>query len=232
MSMEIDGKICHIFSKGHSGPVLFWGIGTGEQESLKRMLKLLEQISDKKNWMLVAYESRDWNRDFSPWPSSGVWGKGCFSGGGEETMRWLLSSCIPYVQLHYNAGNYLSERLLGGYSLSGLFSLWAFYSSGQFGGVASCSGSLWYPNWEAFVKGKRIPKDSLVYLSLGKKEEQTKNQAMARVGDITRRQYEICRTSNPVGCVLEWNHGGHFQDPEARMAKGFGWLLNQLEEKV
>lgn len=147
-------------------------------------------------------------------------------------MRWLLSSCIPYVQLHYNAGNYLSERLLGGYSLSGLFSLWAFYSSGQFGGVASCSGSLWYPNWEAFVKGKRIPKDSLVYLSLGKKEEQTKNQAMARVGDITRRQYEICRTSNPVGCVLEWNHGGHFQDPEARMAKGFGWLLNQLEEKV
>lgn len=48
MSMEIDGKICHIFSKGHSGPVLFWGIGTGEQESLKRMLKLLEQILIKR----------------------------------------------------------------------------------------------------------------------------------------------------------------------------------------
>ena len=77
-----------------------------------------------------------------------------------------------------------------------------------------------------------VYKRQLVYLSLGEKEEQTKNQTMALVGDVTRRQYEICRTSNPVGCVLEWNPGGHFQDPDARMAKGFGWLLNQLEEKI
>ena len=232
MSIEIDGRICHIFPKGQSGPALFWGIGAEEQDSPKRMLKLLEQISGKKNWLLVAYESQDWNRDFSPWPAPAAFGKERFSGGGEETLRWLLISCVPYVQLYYNAGICPSDRLLGGYSLSGLFSLWAFYSSGQFGGVASCSGSLWYPNWESFVKSKKIPQDSLVYLSLGEKEEQTKNQTMALVGDVTRRQYEICRTSNPVGCVLEWNPGGHFQDPDARMAKGVGWLLNQLEEKI
>ena len=30
-----------------------------------------------------------------------------------------------------------------------------------------------------------------------------------------------------IPCVLEWNEGNHFKEPELWTAKGFAWLLNR-----
>jgi len=27
-------------------------------------------------------------------------------------------------------------------------------------------------------------------------------------------------------CILEWNEGNHFKDPDVRTAKAFSWLIN------
>ena len=50
-----------------------------------------------------------------------------------------------------------------------------------------------------------------VYLSLGGKEEKTKNAVMATVGDRTREQEKLL-LEDPFAeqVVLEWNPGGHF----------------------
>ena len=32
-------------------------------------------------------------------------------------------------------------------------------------------------------------------------------------------------------CILEWNEGNHFKDPDIRTAKGFAWLLNHTKKK-
>lgn len=63
-----------------------------------------------------------------------------------------------------------------------------------------------------------------VYLSLGDREERTRNPVMSQVGNAIRRA-EAVLTGAGKDCVLEWNKGNHFKDPDLRTAKAFAWLL-------
>lgn len=65
-----------------------------------------------------------------------------------------------------------------------------------------------------------------VYLSLGDREEKTRNPVMATVGDNIREACRLLRSRN-VSCTLEWNEGNHFRDAELRTAKAFAWILKQ-----
>jgi hypothetical protein len=67
-----------------------------------------------------------------------------------------------------------------------------------------------------------------VYLSLGDREERTRNAVVSAVGSCMRRQYELLRAQG-VPCALEWNAGGHFQDPDSRVARAFLWCIDTLE---
>jgi hypothetical protein len=66
-----------------------------------------------------------------------------------------------------------------------------------------------------------------VYLSLGDKEEKTRNPVMRTVGDCLRRQYELLSAEPQVECTLEMNQGNHFKEADIRTAKGFAWLLKE-----
>ena len=65
-----------------------------------------------------------------------------------------------------------------------------------------------------------------IYLSLGKKEEKTRNKIMAAVGDNIRRQYDTLKQLD-LDVTLEWNEGNHFTEPEIRTAKGFMWCAKR-----
>ena len=65
-----------------------------------------------------------------------------------------------------------------------------------------------------------------VYLSLGDKEEHTKNAVMAVVGDHIRTLYSRL-TAHGVDSTLEWNSGGHFKDADLRTAKAFRWVMEE-----
>jgi hypothetical protein len=71
-----------------------------------------------------------------------------------------------------------------------------------------------------------IPMAKSVYLSLGDKEEKTKNPMMAQVGNAIRKMHELL-LSQGIDTVLEWNPGNHFVDSDKRMVKGFVWLMNK-----
>ena len=65
-----------------------------------------------------------------------------------------------------------------------------------------------------------------LYLSLGDKEEKTKNPVMAQVGNAIRKLNELL--AEQIGnTILEWNPGNHFIDSEKRTAKGFAWVINK-----
>ena len=116
---------------------------------------------------------------------------------------------------------------LGGYSLAGLFALWAGYQSDLFDGIAAASPSVWYPNWANFAQSHTML-TPLAYLSLGDKEERTRNQVMAQVGKNIRLQHQLlAKQLGDDRCVLEMNHGGHFVDPAGRTARAFAWLLER-----
>ena len=71
-----------------------------------------------------------------------------------------------------------------------------------------------------------MPKAKHVYLSLGDKEEKTKNPVMRTVADCICTQYDLLRDSG-TNSILEWNPGNHFRDADLRMAKAFAWCIRQ-----
>ena len=82
---------------------------------------------------------------------------------------------IPYDKLMFNYKEYLDKNkkyYLGGYSLAGLFSLWACCQSGKFAGIAAASPSVWFPGFLTYLEENEV-KSPCIYLSLGDKEEKT-----------------------------------------------------------
>lgn len=220
---QIGGVRCRVWTQGQGGQVIYWGTAHGEEQG-KHVASIMKDHLDDMSWTLVAYETENWNRDYSPWALPSVKGESEFTGGAKETLVWLTDICIPYIE--NNLPCRASSCMIGGYSLSGLFSLFAFYESRMFDGVASCSGSLWYPGWKEYAAGQKAPEGSSVYLSLGWKEEKTRNRKMAIVGDMTRWQCEQVQLDRNVRArELVWHNGGHFTEVDHRIAQGFIWLI-------
>ena len=167
------------------------------------------------DFCLTALVVDDWNRDLSPWEAPPVFGSEGFSGGAGSTLEAVLNAC----------GDPYKTFFVGGYSLAGLFALWAAYQTDIFKGAAAASPSMWFPGFLDYMKTHEI-KTSAVYLSLGDKEEKTRNPVMATVGDRIR-EAEQWLSGSGVDCTLEWNKGNHFKEPDIRTAKAFAWLLGR-----
>ena len=144
------------------------------------------------------------------------------SGKGNDTLRFLEDEFLPEIKSKFPK----SEVFLTGYSLAGLFSLWALYETDKFNGAVCCSSSLWFDKWDEYASLHRIKSPSTIYMSLGDREEKTKNKVMSKVGDRTRRQAEILKEDpNVEKLYFEWNEGGHFDEPLKRVAKGITRIL-------
>ena len=94
---------------------------------------------------------------------------------------------------------------------------------GYFGRLLAASPSVWFPGWLEYEAAHPI-QTRRVYLSLGDREEHTKNQTMASVGDNIRALHSAL-TQRGKDCKLEWNAGGHFKDADLRTAKAFAWVM-------
>ena len=166
-----------------------------------------------KSFRLIAVKVDNWNTDLSPWNAPAVFGKEDFGDGAEKTLAEILRLCSDGSKTYY----------IGGYSLAGLFSLWAAYRTDLFKGVAAASPSVWFPGFADYMKEHEI-KTGAVCLSLGDKEEKARNPVMATVGDRIREAYSLL-SGRGVKCTLEWNEGNHFKDADIRTAKAFSWVI-------
>ena len=141
-----------------------------------------------------------------------------------DTLRFLTEQAIPSLKQQFDLLENI-KIILGGYSLAGLFALWASTQTKLFYGVAAASPSVWFPGWMEFEQQYPM-QEQHVYLSLGDKEERTKNAVMAAVGDNIRTLYSRL-TEHSTDCTLEWNSGGHFKDADLRTAKAFRWVMEE-----
>lgn len=170
----------------------------------------------------MEYSKRDWNADLSPWEAPAVFGNEAFAGRAAETLGYVTDTLIPELAEGRDV-----KILIGGYSLAGFFSLWAAYQTDIFSGVCAASPSVWFPGWINYAEKHQI-QASRIYLSLGDKEEKTRNPVMRTVGENIRRQYEMLQADpGCTDCTLEMNQGNHFKEPDIRTAKGFAWLLRE-----
>ena len=172
-----------------------------------------------KDFSLLAVKVDAWFTDLSPWPAPPVFGQTPFGDGAPHTLSVLLDGIVPCFS------SPLTSLYLGGYSLAGLFALWASCNCSLFKGVAAASPSVWFPGFVDYCKANKF-QTGAVYLSLGDKEEKTRNPVMATVGESIRYLYSDLSAAG-IPCTLEWNEGNHFRDSDTRMAKGFSWLLNR-----
>ena len=169
----------------------------------------------ERDFRMIAVKVVDWNRDLSPWKAPAVFGREDFGDGAEETLARILPITGEAHKTYY----------IGGYSLAGLFALWAAHRTDVFSGVAAASPSVWFPGFTEHMKENRIRTEA-VYLSLGDREEKARNPVMATVGDKIREAEGLIQ-SQGIRTTLEWNPGNHFQDADKRTAKAFAWLLRQ-----
>ncbi len=212
-----------VFQYGNeqSGNVLLQMVGDHDMDSLEREVQLIRELSGTSDFRLIAVKVNNWNDDLSPWQNPAVFGNEGFGGYAENTLKKLMDEVIEPIREkeHENLKMYI-----GGYSLSALFAIWAVYQTDIFAGCAAASPSMWFPGLVDYIADKTIMTDR-VYLSLGNKEEKTRNPVMRQVGDTIRRTYEMLK--DKVDITLEWNEGNHFKDADLRTAKGFAWVLRQ-----
>ena len=176
------------------------------------------------DFSLAAIGGVSWDDDMTPWPAPPV-AKGMAPCGGraDAWIEELTGTVLPALcERLPGKPSYLA---LAGYSLGGLFAVYAPYRTSMFARVASASGSMWYPGFLEYARTHAFARTpDCVYLSLGDKEANTRNPMMKPVEENTRKLAEWYQ-SQGVNNTFELNPGGHFREPEARMARGIAWML-------
>ena len=213
----LSDRTCFLYQDAEATHLLIQPIDEHDLEVLDQEVKAIKELSDEP-FSLVAFLIKDWNQELTPWAAPPVFGKVPFGNGAGKTLGFITNQLLPEVQEN------IPHLILGGYSLAGLFALWAGYQTDRFEGIAAASPSVWYPQWIDYASENK-PLAKSVYLSLGDKEEKAKNPVMAQVGNAIRKQHELL-TEQKINTILEWNAGNHFVDSDKRMAKGFAWLIN------
>ena len=223
-TFELDSCRVRLYGSGTPKLLFLQPVDSHDAELLDRQLDAMQGCG--LPFALAAFAVQNWNRDLSPWEAPPVFGNVPFGGCAEETLHFVLDRLLPEVRFRLS----LSEDIplcIGGYSLAGLFALWAATRVPLFSGVAAASPSVWFPGWLGYVREHSILSES-VYLSLGDREERSRNPVMAAVGSCIREQYALLQKDHIV--TLEWNAGNHFQDSDLRMAKAFRWIADRMNE--
>ena len=178
-----------------------------------------EVLQEKTGVSILMIRNPDWNNDLSPWPAARVFRKGeDFGGGADKTIALIRE----WLESH--PGQF-EKTVIAGYSLAGLFALYAAAQLECFDGCVSASGSLWYPDFVQWLESHPVHCGT-VYLSLGDQEKKARNPLMASVEEKTNQVYGLI--SSYAGCTFVMNPGNHFSDPQGRLLAGIEWVLENL----
>ena len=182
--------------------------------------QIYQKISNEFQLCMIAVSIHDWQGELSPWAAPAIFGKHDFAGNAS-----LLLSELESFWMWFEKDNQIetNQLYLCGYSLAGLFSLWASSQTNLFKKIAAVSPSVWYLNFVEYMQQNPIQTRE-VYMSLGDKEANAKNKVMATVKDCFEAMIQILQKQDVV-LTYEYNPGNHFQDVELRMTKGIQQLL-------
>ena len=182
--------------------------------------QIYQKISNEFQLCMIAVSIHDWQGELSPWAAPAIFGKHDFAGNAS-----LLLSELESFWMWFEKDNQIetNQLYLCGYSLAGLFSLWASSQTNLFKKIAAVSPSVWYLNFVEYMQQNPIQTRE-VYMSLGDKEANAKNKVMATVKDCFDAMIQILQKQDIV-LTYEYNPGNHFQDVELRMTKGIQQLL-------
>lgn len=177
------------------------------------------------DFTLVTVSGLNWEAELSPWAAGNLFKYSeMFTGGADAYLQFLTQQVLPQAEAGLNG---ILWRGLAGYSLAGLFTVYALYKTYLFSRAASMSGSLWYPGFKDFaLKNTLCKTPQHLYFSLGDKEARARNQYLKTVQQCTEELAAHYRSLG-INTCYELNPGGHYRDIIKRSAAGIKWLLTQ-----
>jgi len=214
------GKNICLYAANGPAPLVLMHTVQGEGEQVYSALQKLTQ----EECSLAVIAGLDWDGEMSPWPIPPLFknDKPC-TGGAAGYLSKLTGGILPAIL--DNLSKPPAYAALAGYSLAGLFALYAAYQTKAFSRLACASGSFWYPDFLAYAENHAmLKKPEKIYFSLGNKEAKTRHKILRTVEENTRRLAAFYRQQG-IKTIFEWNEGNHFQQSEVRMAKGIAWML-------
>ena len=168
-----------------------------------------------------------WNDSLTPWPAPGLYrGEPDFGGHADRTLAALCDEALPAIERA--EGLAPTRRAICGYSLGGLFALYALAHSNAFDACACLSGSVWYEGWVDHLRG--LPFDGtgkFAFLSIGTKE---KRAALAILRTVQASMEACADVLRERGCEVEYavGPGNHMQFRRERFAAGLSTLDTHL----
>ena len=222
-SFTIAEKGVDIFpSTETTAPTIYLNTFSGEGQKIYEAAR----AANYPQFALVAISDLAWNHDMAPWDSPAAFKKGePFIGGADNYLQLLVEEIIPRAEKE------LAEppvwRGIAGYSLAGLFALYAIYRTDVFSRVGCMSGSLWFPGFKEYIFSHE-PKSrpDCIYFSLGDKEAKTRNPILKTVQENTEEIWAFYQ-SKGIDTVFQLNPGNHFVQGIERTVAGIQWLLSK-----
>lgn len=222
-ALEIGSKNISIFlSTKPRTPIIY--LNTFSDEG--RKVYEAAQATGCPPFTLVAISDLDWNHDMVPWDSPPAFknAEPC-TGGADDYLRLLTREIIPTAEKELPGVP--SWRGIAGYSLAGLFALYAIYRTDLFSRIGSMSGSLWFPGMKDYIfshESKRWP--DCVYFSLGDKESKTRNPILRSVRQSTE-EIQAFYQDKGIDTVFQLNPGNHYDHAAERTSAGIAWMLSR-----
>ena len=217
ITQKIAGARVDILSAGAGLPALY--LLLSEEDAAE----LLPRFTGE-TYSLIAVTGLDWCRDLSPGRAPHAFRGGeDFSGGADAFLEKLVGEILP--ETDRLLGGAPPFRAIGGYSLAGLFAVYALCRTGEFRRAACVSGSLWFDGFMDYLAA-HFPENcpERVYFSLGDRESRTNHARLAISADCmaaAERQF----AAHGAKTLLEWNRGGHFDHVPERIVSGIHWLM-------
>lgn len=220
--LRVAGKSISLFTaEGPSRPIIYLHSFMPNWDLVRRACLSL----DCPPFSLAIISGLNWGDEMTPWYIPPTFRGDSPCGGTADTyLKLLEDEIIPSVESELPVP--ATYRGLAGYSLSGLFAVYAPFKTDLFARVASASGSMWYPKFTDYVSShEMVRKPDCVYLSLGEKEAKTKNEYYKPVQERTEWLNNYY-SEHGVASTFELNPGGHDHNATGRMAKAINWILN------
>ena len=220
----IDNRPCMVFSMPEPRSLVLTTLGAHERKDFQTLAQMLTKQTSVP-FVLAAFTISDWETELAPWADPALSQRPEVGTQALATLDFVANALLPELQGRYDT----LPVILGGYSLAGLFALWAAYQQPLFAAVAAASPSVWISNWMSFVQSHALLTPN-VYLSLGVKEEKTRNSALARVGDNIRVYHDLLtRSLGEEHTALIWHNGGHFTECTLRLAQALAWCISKQQ---
>lgn len=214
----IDTAACRVIM-GQQGPTasVIYLIDSPDHPSDASILEL------PRTCTVVTVPVRNWGEALTPWPAPGLYREEPdFGGQASDTLAELCNDVIPALEAA--AGLSPTARAICGYSLAGLFSLYAFVTRDFFSACGCLSGSVWYEGWVDHLRSIRRSYDGrFAFLSLGTKEKRGGRPIMRTVQDNMQACAQILQD---CGCHvrLQLTPGNHLQHVPERLGAGIDAL--------